>query len=722
MSSFTAPSTRQRLAFTLALLRRHRRSVVVELDTFWFRLMWSSVLFFHGAHVLAYSYECLEYVATVHDRDWVDYTRAMFGLADPLRSDVRLFVVVTSGLIGLAHLVAAATMLAASVRSRELVYWWRPLKRVHQADANASQSSQSRRVQSSTALARLASLTRQSRVTRMLLALSRAWTAAVSTSSPHFETIFSAREAVEIAAQMVQLFHLTRFVATPWITHVAALVLALNCWMTPLVRACWRHDEQLNRVLALYLDIWLSSFFTILVPFMLYRLYLRHIRRYRLELAWVDPVWIVETGNMLQILVVNTWLSALASRFAGVTMLFGLELAKSIVRRRRTQVRVGASDAPNAAAARRLAAVAPSNTLAVVPETQPPTSRRRRSSASSVVVHSMRRVEERWQTVTASASRALQVLAVLSRHPSRLVTRSRPSRRQSVNAFFLLLGVAVLIIHADSFKRTATARSESLCLLRRAPWFRRGEPCAVIAVNCRRLGLTGRRDEIDRLLRGVDDGILQALLLHDCAALEPPQRLQTLQMLVYIEFVNSTLRDWPRVNALLPLRHPHLAHVVLVRVSNLSTLPLGVEMASLQALQVVESPLTTLPTADGWQPPLQLLVVERCELSKLSPSTASALRTPRILSLAGNALTTLPRALFNASPEWHALVVSGNPLVSWPEEGEDGANAIAFAATRLVLSDTKLASVPQGMDVQDVAAPGALGHDVGAVTEWRVGG
>ncbi|KAJ0398393.1 hypothetical protein P43SY_002145 [Pythium insidiosum] len=686
MSSMAA-TTRQRLALTLALLRRHRRSAVVELDAFWFGLMWSSVLFFHSAHVLAYSYECLEYIATVQDRDWVNYTRAMFGLSDPLRSDVRLFVVVTSALIGLGHFAAAATMVSASVRSKELVYWRRPQHRVRPS-AETSNDSQRGRTQSSSALARLTSLSlaQHSRVTRALLALNRVYTTVTSTSSPHFEMVFSLREAVEIASQIVQLFHLTRFVSAPWVTHSAAIVLTLNCWMPPLVRLLWRNDEQRHRLLALYLDIWLSSFFTILVPFILYRIYLTHIRQYRLETAWVDPVWIVETSNMLQILVVNTWVSALASRFAGFTVLFGLELAKSIVKSRARR-----SEAPG----RRSAAVAPASEpqpvpLATIHETQ----RRRRSSASTAVATSIRRAEESWHTVTATASRALQAVALLSRHPRKLVHRSLPSRRQGINTLFLALGIAVLVVHLDAYLASRDGRIDTAyaCLLRRSPWFRRGDPCAVVAVNCQHRGFAGHRDEIEDALRGADASILQALLLHDCTALELPSRLQRLEMLVYVELVDVTLLEWPLASALEPTRHPHLAHVVFVRVDNLTTVPLGLVPASLQALQLYESPLDALPTGDRWRPPQQLLLVESCGLTALLPPSKTALlATPRILSLAGNALSTLPTALFNASPppEWHALVLSGNPLTSWPDD-------IVFGATRLVLSDTQLTALPRG--------------------------
>ncbi|GLE02283.1 hypothetical protein PINS_up011121 [Pythium insidiosum] len=642
-------------------------SFEAELGRAAYRVVWFSFAVLHVTQGLACLYSMQQYLKTMLHDNWVNVLLPMLG-HEPLGADVRLFVIVTTTIFGLWHLLAFVHMLNASASTRQLLFATRD---------RAAPGAARRRVSVTKSFTKSLPW-----IGRFFASFERSWRRFLSPGSPHFELIFTAREAVEIACQVVMVVRLTTMVAASWRTHAAVGVVVLNCWATPIVRFAWRRDPHQARALALCADILLSSFFTFALPFFLYRNYLATLERHRLGTSWYDPAWIVDTGSVLRNFLNDTWVAALATRFAQFTLLLGMDGAKSIIRPPTSHVQVAMAGTTTTAAETGPTATA-----------LPP-----RDGDAGALTRLWLLVSRR---VAPSAAQA-------GAHRSR---RSRRSLHTVMDSAFVLFGALLLVIHGHAIGRSQASQAPDrpACLLRRQPWLRDSISCAVAVVDCQRLpSRDGSARELEAALSGLQPDALQALLLHHCPALEVSSRvLQRFPFLVYLELFNVTLRDWPASAAVSERMNARLAHVVLVQVRNLSTLPLGLTAtrdAPMETLTVYDSDLATLPAtaALGWRKPMRKLVFERCQFSVPTIPELLVAQDATIVSLASNAITEVPPAFLldrNGAPrEWHVLSLNGNPIARWPAD-------LAFYATRLYIERTRLRSVPDRWFSHPTALP-----------------
>ncbi|KAJ0400045.1 hypothetical protein ATCC90586_006695 [Pythium insidiosum] len=508
---------RRQLALAIALLRSRAQPFELELSDRGFRLLWLSVVIFHVAHVGAYLYECLQFMKTVTLIEFVGYLRRRFGHNQPFHGEVRLFVLMTSAMIALLHLYALLSVLAISLRHRQL--------------------------------------------------------------HPYFETVFNTRKVVEIAAQILQLYNIFSRISARWATDSAVLVVILNCWLPPLIRYLWRSDARTSRLLSLLSDIWMASFFTILVPYITYRLYLEKLEMFDDLECWANPVWVINTGNLLHLLLVNA-------------------------------------------------------------------------------------------------------VAI---------------RRKLVDLVFVLIGAFVIVLHMRSMTTphaiwAARQSSLSTCVLPIMPWFADGYSCAVLKIQCDNAAV-GSRSQIDGALADVLPDSVQALIIRDCPSLEMPAGIQRLRQLVYLEVANSTLHEWSDEAALTAEHHRSLTHVLLLQMTNVSSLPDAISGAPISTLIVHTSDLTALPQAVAWHDPMDVLLIERSALTGI-PALLLSTRA-NMLSLAGNHIVQVPSAFLypvgGGEQRWSLLALSNNPIASWPaDEGR------SFSATRLYVHGTAISSLPGG--------------------------
>ncbi|KAJ0398392.1 hypothetical protein P43SY_002144 [Pythium insidiosum] len=636
----------------------------VELGRGAYRAVWLSFFLLHATHWLAYLYGMQQYLKTMLHDNWVNVLLPMLGHA-PLGANVRLFVITTSSLLSLCHFVALVHMLNASASTRQLVFATR--------DKATVGSAPRRRVSVTKSFTKALPW-----VGRFFASFERSWNRFLSPGSPYFEVVFTTREAVEIACQVAMVVRLTTMVGASWRTHVAVGAVVLNCWATPLVRFAWRHDPRQARALALCADISLSVFFTFLLPFFLYRNYIVTLDRHRLGTSWYDPAWIVDTGSVLRNFLNDTWGTAIVSRFTGITLLLGMDSAKAIIKPPPSKTTVEAINGPTAT------------------QTQ--------QSKSGAMVAG---IEDYGQAPTASFRLTSQLWRLVSQRvtPAGPHTASgrvqgwQPSHRV-VDTAFVIFGLMLLVIHGHAMDRSqvSTTADRPVCLLHRQPWLRDSISCAVAVVDCQRLpSRSGSAQEVEAALADLQPDALQALMLHHCSALEISAGvLKRFPFLVYLELYNVTLRDWPASAALSERVNPRLAHVVLVQVRNVSTLPLGLTAAlnaPMETLTVYDSDLAELAAtaAKGWRKPMRKLVFERCQFTASGVPELFLVQDATIMSLASNSISVVPPTFLqgrDGSPrEWHLLSFSENPIVRWPADP-------AFYATRLYVERTKLQGIP----------------------------
>ncbi|GLE02281.1 hypothetical protein PINS_up011119 [Pythium insidiosum] len=667
---------RRQLAIAIALLRARAEPFELELSDRGFRVLWLSVVVFHVAHAVAYLYECLQFMKTVTMRPFLDYLRRRFGHTETFHGEVRLFVLTTSAIIAALHLYAVITIARASLRRHQLEFLLTstPRRRVLPTPTT-NDSKRGAILPSSPSMRHLSHAVRSSWSLRMLMRLSALWDAYFAPSSPHFETVFNVRKAVEITAQIFQLYNIFARISARWATDLALVAVVPQCV-----------DTRSSRVFSLTCDIWLASFFTILVPFITYLLYLSQLARLDDLTCWADPLWLVPTANLLQLLLVNTWLPALSTRFTAITMLLGLEIVKSIVTRRRSPLlRVTSASHSSRLSLRRNAAVVPATQTPKVSTSRSPLApphapaRKRHTRATvSTVFQSLTRFNGAWQTLTQSASAGLPLVFLLTRGPSKLLAMRFALSRKLVDTAFMLVGGFVIAMHLRSMART--------------PWFADGYSCAVLRIRCDGEAV-GSASQLQDALLDVLPGSVQALELVNCPALEVPATIQQLRRLVFLKIVNSTLREWPPSAALTPVLHDSLAHVLLLNVTNVSSLPAAIATAPISTLIVHRSDLAELPTDVQWKTPMDVLLIERSALTQVPPLLL--LTRAQTLSLASNRITQVPAELLyprdGAAQRWSRLALSDNPITSWPLDNDRG-----FVATSLYVQDTEIESLPSG--------------------------
>ncbi|DAZ95667.1 TPA: hypothetical protein N0F65_002464 [Lagenidium giganteum] len=149
-----------------------------------------------------------------------------------------------------------------------------------------------------------------------------------------------------------------------------------------------------------------------------------------------------------------------------------------------------------------------------------------------------------------------------------------------------------------------------------------------------------------------------------------PPRLQTLEYLIYLEIFNSTIKQWNASAAVVSTHQPRLANIVLVLVSNITSLPVGLTQPQMPAyaVEICGSDLEKLPVdiASKWSPRLDVLYIERSQLSTF-PRAVLDFSVIANVSLALNNVSVLPRELF-AMNSTSFLTLSGNPITAIPDD------------------------------------------------------
>ncbi|TMW57876.1 hypothetical protein Poli38472_013350 [Pythium oligandrum] len=239
----------------------------------------------------------------------------------------------------------------------------------------------------------------------------------------------------------------------------------------------------------------------------------------------------------------------------------------------------------------------------------------------------------------------------------------------AVTIFFFLWGIIALGLHVRAYTVSGNKRLED-CRLELRPWSTSRYACAVYEYNCQRRNVT--TESLDTMLLALHRRSLSTLIISSCPDLRVPASIQNFPRLLGVKIYNSTVTNWPSTSALSQSAHPQLQYVRMIR-TNLSEIPEGLRVdelpSSLQELRLCTTNLTVFRSdlKASWSK-LRYFSVEDSHLEQY-PDLVRAMGAVASVSVAGNAISSLPDRVFVQNPSLKALSVARNPIAELPERG-----------------------------------------------------
>ncbi|DBA03990.1 TPA: hypothetical protein N0F65_010643 [Lagenidium giganteum] len=262
------------------------------------------------------------------------------------------------------------------------------------------------------------------------------------------------------------------------------------------------------------------------------------------------------------------------------------------------------------------------------------------------------------------------------------------------HGLLIVYGATALVVFllADT-----NARQEAIqgCKVIKRPWFVSKYPCAVLEINCDEFGIAGRTEELESILNHLDPHTLSMLVFSHCPSLEVPDVLQTFSMMIWLEFYNSTIEEWPTTAAITVQHNVRLSRVFFI-LTNMSSLPLGLQsfafLSTVYDLEFVGTNLSSnsLPRdlATTWRHTIRTLVFERGSWEEV-PIELTQLRA-MTLSLAGQGITNVSIELLSVP---NVLRLAMNPLTDLPSSA-----TTRVLPQELHLEATLLAHIPSWIE------------------------
>ncbi|GLE01904.1 hypothetical protein PINS_up010742 [Pythium insidiosum] len=452
--------------------------------------------------------------------------------------------------------------------------------------------------------------------------------------SDHFPVVFAVREALEVAAQCVQLYRSSELVTRPWISHVLVVLLALNCVAPLMLQRAFRGRLALERVVCLSVDVVLNIGASMVLPTIVFMPY---ARAFDLE-TFAFPMEMLYNNVAFTILVRENRALFAVSWSDGISKIIPHVATLSTLRTLRDVLLEA-----------RIVDVASSATASPAHTTQ------EKATSTFPLTRTMRR---------------------------RRVIDALPS---CLHVAFVVVSAIVVALHARA--QLMPGRDTVVgCLQPVYPWFGTAYTCAIYEFNCYRRGVESPPEHV---LDALDRDSLAVLLFTHCPALRVPKAIRRFPELLGIQIVNATLAEWSVDASIDANAHARMTFLALVRV-NLTALPDGVLQPLPEALLDIEisvSNLTTLPDDlhERWHS-LTVLYIEHAQLSAF-PQTLTHLRVDD-LSLAHQQITAIPE-LTQLRQNFFVLTLAGNPLQSLPDSIQPE-TTFGF----VVLDETLLTSAP----------------------------
>lgn len=496
--------------------------------------------------------------------------------------------------------------------------------------------------------------------------------------SRFFYVYFYLREFLELSSQIYQAYRASLLVARPWLNHLSVVIIALNCFSTPLIQWRYKNRPEMRRVFLLVTDAVLDFAVAIVVPVSIFAPYARTFDRKTRTFPsenLADPQWFVNAVLENQEIFVVSTLDLLFKIIPHMSIRGCLKKVRALVRKDTSVI--------SAVSAHGQQVRVLSSTLA---------------SANQRLLRFQKQVNDLHEQQRQLASRPTDTIGRSYARASTLSSRFVHKYAGKVLRFvFLGVGTAVLLLHGLAY-RTSYYGDQSGCWQIMRPWFATKLACSVYQVDCSRLvgeeQAVGNASQVERALQKLHVDSVAALLFTHCPGLEMPPIVRTYHHLMLLDVFNATLRSWPTEAAVTQSTNPLLLALSFARVNFTDrVLPDGVTSErpprGLSDLKLSTTNLADLPTDlhTKW-PQLSKLILENSQLQRV-PSTLSHLRI-ETLSLEGNFITELSGGeLFGSAHRYFLLALANNPLVSLPSAVDDQA-----AVRYLHVHGTQLSAFP----------------------------
>ncbi|KAF1790323.1 hypothetical protein GQ600_2414 [Phytophthora cactorum] len=181
--------------------------------------------------------------------------------------------------------------------------------------------------------------------------------------------------------------------------------------------------------------------------------------------------------------------------------------------------------------------------------------------------------------------------------------------------------------------------------------------CYLAVLDCHRLGISGKKDEVEAKWNEFDRSTVVTLVIRHCAALEVPDTISDFHITTGIKVYNSTINEWGESAAITNTNHPALIWFYFVRVHvKDGVLPEGVLSVdfpgNLYDLEFTYTNIRELP--DDLDSKWLLGTTVYFEYSELTSVPESLLRLePYSVSLVGSPIAKLPPEIFEIAGLWY---------------------------------------------------------------------
>lgn len=522
--------------------------------------------------------------------------------------------------------------------------------------------------------------------------------------SHFFYLYFYTREAIELTSQIYQAYRASMLVGQSWLANLYVVVIAVNCFSTPLVQYAFKARPELRRIFLLAIDASLDFVMAIVVPTIIFAPYARlfDLRTASFPVAKVyDETWFVNAVLESQEVFCVSVLDLCFKMVPHVSITGCLRKVRALVHKD-TSVRAG----------QRGSRVF-NSVLSPAKQAQQFESRVAAFRARQHQQHSyeIKRLVEREVALhdryshywVAAHKLALVLRRVLSR-------ATRKYANKLARLVLIAIGVSIICLQLFAYRNEdqqllKTTNTPLGCRQRMRPWFATKLACSVYEVNCHALGISGATQDVAEHLERLHAGAVVGLVFTHCSALEMPPQLARFSNLMLLDMYNCSVASWPAGDSALTVTsHPRLSTMSLVRVNFSSNdldgeLPAGLVdenfPTGLVDMEIVATDLAALPPDlhIAWRSMHRLFIEHSPRLTHVPPTLAHW-QTDQ-LSLASNALTTLSAEFVNgdedggSAQKYFNLALLGNPLTELPTSVSD-----EFAPKYLYLQSTNLTEMP----------------------------
>ncbi|KAG6955096.1 hypothetical protein JG688_00012030 [Phytophthora aleatoria] len=470
---------------------------------------------------------------------------------------------------------------------------------------------------------------------------------------------------MEIATQVPGTYLYGTLIARPWINHVKAALLVLNCWSSFII---YRAISKPNRV---HTEATISGMS-------------RQSARFSAEV--VDVLLAAATGMLLPSAIFVPYLMKFDINTLDFpdAMLYDDTDYLNLVLENRAFFAISWGDAvtkivPHVSVFVCLVAIG--SMIESASKAEPKALKATLSSSPVRELHSKR------SSVRMDSHRAS-------------MTASKPARRFHrvyrlvALSVFLVTGVIVVVLHFTAQYKTTRGDLDLIdksCFQIMHPWFAHNYSCAVIKYNCYAQDLTspppGALDWLERVA-------LRTIVFMHCSEFVMPESIREFPSLMGIELWNTTLVRWGEESALSAELHPMMLFLIMGYV-NMTEVPTGIlrfpPLARLTDLEFTHTNLTALPdsVADSWSN-VQVLYIEHSQLNRF-PRVVMKIPVLSELSLIDNKIATMPDDVLvtAASTYFYDLALSRNPLRKLPDARNE-----AFGVSLLSLEFTLIVELP----------------------------